>query len=74
MTVLCGSNFKRRLVRIMWFAYAIMWISVSLATCFGIYITKSAWCLWAFLIPMSVKLIQKSNSKNDNEDDEEDEE
>lgn len=58
----------------MWFAYAIMWISVSLATCFGIYITKSAWCLWALFIPIWVKLSQSSNSKSEDIEDKEDEE
>lgn len=58
----------------MWFAYSIIWISVSLAVCFGIYITKSAWCLWAFLILIYVELSQSSNSKSEDIEDKEDEE
>lgn len=45
----------------MWIAYAIMWLSVSLAVCAGMYITKSAWCLWALLIPMMVKVSRKTD-------------
>lgn len=52
----------------MWFAYAAMWISVSLATCFGIYITESAWCLWVLLLPACVKVSQHSNSKDESEE------
>lgn len=33
-----------------WCACSIMWISVSIAVCACTYFTKSAWCLWAFLL------------------------
>nr|DAW88477.1 MAG TPA: hypothetical protein [Caudoviricetes sp.] len=30
----------------------VKWISVAVAVSVGIYITKSAWCLWAFILPI----------------------
>ncbi|MDO5574409.1 MAG: hypothetical protein Q4G60_10595 [bacterium] len=32
-------------------AFAVMWISVAIAVSVGIYVTKSAGCLWAFAFP-----------------------
>lgn len=32
----------------------VMWVAMSIAVIAGIAITKSAWCLWAFLIPFLV--------------------
>ena len=32
----------------MWFANAVAWIATSVGVVAGMYITKSAWCLWAF--------------------------
>ena len=57
----------------MWLAYAMVWISVSFATCFGIYITKSPWCLWAFVLPMFIKLVQGNGSNTDTEIDDKEE-
>lgn len=34
-----------------WIGKGMKWIGVSIAVSVGIYITGSAWCLWAFLIP-----------------------
>lgn len=62
----------------MWFAYVIMWISVACASCYGMYITKSAWCLLAFVIaglemPVSDKkndtdmMVEDSTQKEDEE-------
>ena len=33
-------------------AFASMWISTAIAIIAGLYFTKSADCLWAFVIPM----------------------
>lgn len=52
-----------------WITYAAMWISASAAVTVGMCITKSAWCLWALLIPACVKL-EIHNKSNDAEDDE----
>ena len=35
----------------MWVAYASAWIATSVAVIGGMYLTKSAWCLWTFFIP-----------------------
>lgn len=35
----------------MWFANAVAWIATSVAVISGMYLTKSAWCLWTFFIP-----------------------
>lgn len=35
----------------MWFANAVAWFATSVAVIGGMYLTKSAWCLWAFFIP-----------------------
>ena len=56
----------------MWIAYAIIWISVSLATCFGVYITKSAWCLWALLLPVCIRFSQTNDDKNKGKKEKED--
>lgn len=34
-----------------WIGKGMKWIGVAIAVSVGIYITASAWCLWAFLIP-----------------------
>ncbi len=34
------------------FAKAAAWISTALAVIVGIEATHSAWCLWAFLLPL----------------------
>lgn len=52
----------------MWFAYAIMWIAVSAAVIAGMLITKSAWCLWAFLLTDSIKSKIECSFKEDDDD------
>lgn len=57
----------------MWFTYVIMWISVACASCYGMYITKSAWCLLAFVIAgLEMPEMPLSNKKNDTESKEDD--
>lgn len=34
------------------FAKAIAWIATALAVIVGIEVTRSAWCLWAFILPV----------------------
>ena len=36
------------------FAKAIAWISTAVAVIIGMKITESPWCLWAFLLPLSM--------------------
>lgn len=48
-----------------WFAYAMAWISTSVAVTAGMYFTHSAWCLWAFILPACIELTR--NSKDDKE-------
>lgn len=48
----------------MWIAYACAWIATSAAIIAGIYLTGSAWCLWAFFIPAMIKVTHEDN-KND---------
>lgn len=38
------------------FAKAIAWISTAVTVIIGMKITESPWCLWAFLLPLLVKV------------------
>jgi len=40
----------------MWLGYGLMWLSVSAAVSVGLYVTHSAWCLWAFVLPALIKM------------------
>lgn len=42
-------------------ACAVAWISVSAAVIAGIYMTGSAWCLWAFLFVAFIKVERRSD-------------
>lgn len=53
-----------------YFAYATAWISTSVAAIAGMYFTKSAWCLWAFVLPACIKLTHKSEDKEEGGDEE----
>lgn len=53
----------------MWFAYATMWVAVVVAVIAGMLITKSAWCLWALILPANIELKSKSDSESDDEED-----
>lgn len=39
-----------------WLAYASAWIATSAAVIAGIYLTGSAWCLLALLIPLGINV------------------
>lgn len=42
-------------------AYAVAWFSVSVAVVAGIYMTGSAWCLWAFLFVAFIRVGRRSD-------------
>ena len=48
-------------------AWAIMWIATSIAIIAGMYITKNANCLWAFLLPAGSGLTVKTSSDKETE-------
>lgn len=52
-------------------AYAIIWIAVSVAVIAGLIITKNANCLWGFLIPAMFEL-KVSTKKEDDDKEKED--
>ena len=39
-----------------WLAYAAAWIATASAVIAGIYLTGSAWCLLALLIPLGISV------------------
>lgn len=47
-----------------WIVYVAAWISTSAAAIAGMYLTGSAWCLWALLLPV---LYAVKNDRNDEE-------
>lgn len=51
----------------LWLSYGMAWLAVSVAVCVGIYITHSAWCLWAFLLLPGIHT-GKEKDDNDEED------
>lgn len=58
----------------MWVANAVAWIATSVAVIGGMYLTKSAWCLWAFFIPglMMADFAKIYMNKKEDEEDNED--
>lgn len=46
-----------------WFAYAMMWVAVSVAVSIGLYFTRNIHCLWFLLIPSFVSV--KHDSKDE---------
>lgn len=48
-------------------AYASIWISTAAAVSVGIWVTHSAWCLWALILPA---MAQVSFVIKENEDEE----
>ena len=44
-----------------YFAYALIWVAVSAAIVAGIYLTGSAYCLLAFLIPATISLVHNKD-------------
>jgi hypothetical protein len=46
-------------------AWAVMWIATSIAIIAGIYITKNANCLWAFLLPAFNGISVKAGSEKE---------
>lgn len=58
----------------LWFAYAMMWVAVSVAVSIGLYFTKNFNCLWFLLIPSFVSLSQKEDNKEASTEEEDSEE
>lgn len=52
-----------------WFSYGIACLAVSVAVCVGIYITHSAWCLWAFLLLPEIHTRSKNDGNRESIDD-----
>ena len=52
-----------------WFAYAMMWVAVSVAISIGLYFTRNIHCLWFLIVPslVSVKLDSKNKDSKDSE-------
>ena len=48
---------------LIWVAYSMMWISVSLAVSVAVYTTKSSAPLWTFLIPAMIRVSSDDNKK-----------
>lgn len=46
-------------------AYSMAWISTSVAVIAGMYFTKSAWCLWAFILPACIELTHKNKDEEE---------
>ena len=51
-----------------WFAYAMAWLSTAIAVSCGIYYTHSAWCLWALFIPACIKVTKDREDEDNNEE------
>ena len=51
----------------MYFAVAIVWLSVSIAICYTIYVTRNPQCLWAFLIPAILSWHPRNDDDDDND-------
>lgn len=45
----------------MWVAYASAWVATAAAVIAGIYLTGSAWCLWALFIPLGITVNKMSD-------------
>lgn len=53
-----------------YFAYAMAWVSTAVATIAGMYFTHSAWCLWAFILPACIELTHKNKDDKESEESE----
>lgn len=51
----------------MWLTYASAWIATSAAVIAGIYLTGSAWCLWALFIPAMIRVTHKDDENDEEE-------
>ena len=49
-----------------YFAYAMMWVAVSVAVSIGLYFTRNIHCLWFLIIPLFVSV--KHEPKDDGKD------
>lgn len=51
-----------------WFAYAMAWLSTAAACIAGMYFTHSAWCLWALILPACIKITNGKESEDKDND------
>jgi hypothetical protein len=42
-----------------WKIFVAAWLGTALAVAVGVYITHSAWCLWALILPASLGTSKK---------------
>ena len=49
----------------MWKAYAAAWVSTSAAVIAGIHFTRSAWCLWALMLPLMINVKRESDTSGE---------
>ena len=52
----------------MWLGFGIMWASVSAAVSVGLCMTRSPWCLWAFLLPALAKVTYEKNGRGEKDE------
>jgi hypothetical protein len=52
----------------MWVAYAMVWLSTSIAVSVAIYFTHSAMPLWAMLIPTIIDISTDEKRKDESEE------
>lgn len=55
-----------------WFAYAMMWLSVSIAVSVGLYFIRNIHCLWFLIIPSLVGVTHKEDDKDKDNKEKED--
>ena len=47
-----------------YFAYAMMWVAVSVAVSIGLYFTRNIHCLWFLIIPLFVSVKHEPKDKS----------
>ena len=51
-----------------YFAYAIIWVAVSVAVIIGLYFTRNIHCLWFLIIPLFVSVEHDSKDEADSKE------
>jgi hypothetical protein len=54
---------QKMLLALPYIVYCVAWIAVGAAVAYGIYMTKDARCLWAFVIPAMIGIKQGKNEE-----------
>lgn len=52
-----------------WFAYAMVWLSVAIAVSVGIYFTRNIHCLWFLVVPLFVSMEHNKKDKDNKKQD-----